>query len=102
MCTHTFTHTHTHRHKHIHTKTHTTLQFNSIISDKINVVLVYRPLNSSSSDSVALIDYLQRQSCSELQLIPLILLGDFNLSKVDWGHFTLLPWHSPPILIYCN
>ena len=63
---------------------------------------VYRPPNSSSSDSVAFIDYLQRQFCSELQLIPLILLGDFKLSKVGLGHFILLPEHSTLILIRCN
>ena len=72
----------------------TTLQLNTIISGKINVVLVYRPPNSSSSDSVALVDYLQQQCCSELQFILLILLGVVNLSKVDWGHFTLLTEHS--------
>ena len=32
-----------------------TLHLNAIIYDKINVVLVYRTLNSSSYDSVALI-----------------------------------------------
>ena len=74
----------------------TTLQFNTIIRDKIDAVLVYRPLGTSSTDSMALIDYLQRQCCSELQLIPLILLGDFNLSKVDWGYFTLLYPGTPP------
>ena len=71
------------------------MEFNAIISDKINVVLAYRAPNSSPSDTVALIDYLQRQCYSELQSIPLIFLSDFNLSKVDCGFFTLLPGHSP-------
>lgn len=67
-------------------------------------VFVYRPPNSDMTCSVALINALESQIVPTACNKPVIIMGDFNLTELDWSFPCTVVDHTLQLIsnYYCS
>jgi hypothetical protein len=64
------------------------------ISNAVRFVCVYRPPNSDIDCSISFLNYLETVISPINSTKPIVIMGDFNLTKIDWSVPRLLPNHT--------